>query len=556
MKIKHIFSMMVLALVGAACSDDEEQLPGFALDTQDLKMEAVGGTREVKVTVPGNWTATPSESWVQVSPAHGKYGETCIIKVDTTLLANEQRKAAVRFVTRDDAEARTLSIVQEGFKKALTLSETIVSLVNYADFGKRYFDVEVTSNVEFEVKIPEEATSWISYDKYKFTLDRGATPRKTTIRFNWEGNTDPQNREAKVLFVVKDEDMAHHDALLISQDRAPEITPDAKGDSLALVIIERKLNSIIGDQKWDKSEPMMNWSGVRLWEEKDRGCTPENMGRVRAVEFSMFYTKEGIPDEIRHLTALETLSFFSNGNEFMCSFDAGTAITELTNLKHLRIFAFGLATLPEEFKNLKNLETLDLSSNNFAEVPAVLTPENFPNLKHLNLSGNRKRYYGDDLTIANFPKEEWGGLYYSNGKFVNGRNILEQLFSWENLESLQLSQNILKGAIPAMNKYNMPKWTEKEVMANDTLKNAAEVLVGKPKVLPHCKVLKINGNYLRGEVPDWVIHHPWFMYWSPDMLIFNQQNGKDDDGNMPGFTNIPESYEYFYELYPLLKPEY
>lgn len=549
MKLKQIFGIIALVIGGASCSDDADEMSGFSLDTQDLKMEAVGGTREVKVTVSGNWTATPSETWVHVSPANGKSGETCIIKVDTTLIANEQREAAVRFVTNNDAETRSLSIVQEGFEKALTLSETSVSLENYADYGKRYFDVEVTSNVEFEVKVPEEATSWLSYDKYQFKLDRGATPRKTTIRFNWEGNTEMNNREAKVQFVVKEEDLVRHDALLISQDSSPEITQDAKGDSLALVIIERKLGSWT---PWDKSEAMINWANVRLWEEKDKGCTPENMGRVRAVEFSHFFTLEGIPDEIRHLKCLETLSLLDNGNEFLHAFDAGTAITELTNLKNLRIYAFGLVTLPEEFKNLKNLETLDLSGNNIAEVPAILTPENFPNLKHLSLNTNRKRYYGADLTIANFPKEEWGGLYFSNGK-----NILERLFSWEKLETLALSNNLLKGTIPAMNKWNMPKWTEEEVMANDTLKTAAKVLVGQPKVLPNCKSLKINLNYLRGAVPEWVINHPHFLDWGPDRLIFNQNDGKDDDGNMPGFTSgIPESYEYYYELYPLLKPEY
>ena len=46
------------------------------------------------------------------------------------------------------------------------------------------------------------------------------------------------------------------------------------------------------------------------------------------------------------------------------------------------------------------------------------------------------------------------------------------------------------------------------------------------------------------------------MYWNPDVSIFNQNNGMDDDGVMPGFTNVPKSYEYYYELYPLLKPEY
>ena len=555
MKAKYILSIMAL-LIGASCSDDNENTPGFTLDEKEIQMEAVGGTREVRVSVPGNWTATPSESWVQVSPTNGKSSEICVIKVDTTILANKQREAIINFKTRNDAETRSLKIVQAGFDKALTLSTTSVELENYADYGKRYFDVEVTSNVDFKVDIPQDAATWLSYDKYKFTLDCGARPRKTTIRFNWEGNTDATNREAKINFLVAEgnEDMVKHDTLLISQERAPEITPTREGDSLALVIIERKLNVAV---KWDKNESLMNWPQVKLWEEQDKGCTPGNLGRVRAVEFSQFITKEGIPDEIRYLTELETLSFFSNGNKFMYSFDTGTAITQLTKLKNLRIYSFGLTTLPPDFVNLKNLVTLDLSSNNFQEVPAILTPENFPNLRHLSLATNRRGHEIDLTGTARYPKEEWGGLYGSNNN--NNSNLsnpmLERLFKWENLESLVLSNNIIKGTLPKM-AYGVPKYTKEEVEANDTLKTAASVLVGKPKVLPHCKDLRIGLNYLHGDLPDWLLHHPYLMFWSPEISIFNQNRGKDDQGIMPGFSNVPTSFEYFYELYPILKPKY
>lgn len=555
MKAKYILSIMAL-LIGASCSDDNENTPGFTLDEKEIQMEAVGGTREVHVSVPGNWTATPSESWVQVSPTNGKSSEICVIKVDTTILANKQREAIINFKTRNDAETRSLKIVQAGFDKALTLSTTSVELENYADYGKRYFDVEVTSNVDFKVDIPQDAATWLSYDKYKFTLDCGARPRKTTIRFNWEGNTDATNREAKINFLVAEgnEDMVKHDALLISQERAPEITPTREGDSLALVIIERKLNVAV---KWDKNESLMNWPQVKLWKEQDKGCTPENLGRVRAVEFSQFITKEGIPDEIRYLTELETLSFFSNGNKFMYSFDTGTAITQLTKLKNLRIYSFGLTTLSPDFVNLKNLVTLDLSSNNFQEVPAILTPENFPNLRHLSLATNRRGHEIDLTGTARYPKEEWGGLYGSNNN--NNSNLsnpmLERLFKWENLESLVLSNNIIKGTLPKM-AYGVPKYTKEEVEANDTLKTAASVLVGKPKVLPHCKDLRIGLNYLHGDLPDWLLHHPYLMFWSPEISIFNQNRGKDDQGIMPGFSNVPTSFEYFYELYPILKPKY
>ncbi len=51
--------------------------------------------------------------------------------------------------------------------------------------------------------------------------------------------------------------------------------------------------------------------------------------------------------------------------------------------------------------------------------------------------------------------------------------MLERLFfKWENLESLVLSNNIIKGTLPKM-AYGVPKYTKEEVEANDTLKTAA-----------------------------------------------------------------------------------
>lgn len=352
-----------------------------------------------------------------------------------------------------------------------------------------------------------------------------------------------RQRTARISFKTQATDLMRHDAIAVSQDSAPEITPDRAGDSLALVVIERKLGVWV---PWNKSEPMSHWLGVSLWEETDKGCTPENEGRVRAVEFGQFHTKEGIPSEIKHLSCLETLSLYSNGNKFLYSFDGGTAITELSELKHLRIYSFGLTSLPAEFARLKNLETLDLSGNNFNEVPAVLTPQNFPKLKHLSLVNNKRSEY-EDLTLATRPKEEWGGLFH-------GANTLEHLFRWDNLESLLLSNNFIKGGLPKMDDY--PKYTQDEVMRNDTLRTAAAVLIGSPKVLPKCKDLRIGLNYLRGEIPQWVLIHPHLMRWTPEISIFRQQRAYDDDGILPGFTNIPKTFDYYWELYPLLKPEY
>lgn len=564
MKLKYTIGLMAL-LMGASCSDDDVISNSSVLDTNKLELEAVGGVREVRVAIPGKWTAQPGASWVQVSPANGRGEEVCTIKVDTTILANQNREAVVNFIAQDNKELYAVNITQKGYDKALTLSETTKELEDYADFGKRYFEVKVTSNVDFEIDIPEAARPWLSYDRtYKFNLDRGYTPRTTTIRFNWEGNTEKSAREALVNFKVKEEDLVKHDALSILQKRGPEITDDRKGDSLALVICERKLHVI---EEWNKSEALYNWHNVKLWEETDKGCTPENVGRVRSVQFKFCSFMEtggsyehpivAVPDEIKHLKHLETLSFYSNANPGRYYYTTGTAVTELVNLKNLQFYGWSLVSLPDELVNLKNLEVLNLGANCFHTLPAVLTPENFPKLKSLNLVANRRSLSDDLSEEVRLEKEYWGGFF---GEEVRNRNtdnpVLKRLCKWDNLEQLILSNNILQGKIPAFNTYadnDIPKYTQDDLDANpDTLGHATILVTNKiPKVLPKCKDLRIGLNYLNGKVPDWIMYHPYLPYWSPDTSIFGQHKWNDTFGSAAGFSNYPENYDYYYKYYPV-----
>ena len=82
-------------------------------------------------------------------------------------------------------------------------------------------------------------------------------------------------------------------------------------------------------------------------------------------------------------------------------------------------------------------------------------------------------------------------------------------------------------------------------------------LAGKPKVLPNAKFFAINLNLYTGKIPDWILYHPHLMEWAPEILVFNQDTELTDmEGRIPGFSNVPESPDYYYEAYPLKKPEY
>ena len=103
----------------------------------------------------------------------------------------------------------------------------------------------------------------------------------------------------------------------------------------------------------------------------------------------------GIPFEVKYLTAAEELEFYSNVNTFQLSLSTGPYICELSQLKRLTIGAYGLTELDENFTNLRNLEYLDLSSNNFEKIPDIINPTNFPKLHVLRMANNQRRLVYD-----------------------------------------------------------------------------------------------------------------------------------------------------------------
>ena len=550
-KFKYIalIAPFVLALV-VAC-EHENPSTEFSIGTPELTMGAEGGIETIRVNSDGPWIANATVPWITVSPANGYGSVECEVKVDTTLLSSDIRQGVVRF-TDEASKNVDLNVTQMGYENMIVLSTTEVNVPNYAKYGSRYFDITLTSNVPFSLNIPEDA-KWLNVADYDFTLDRGARPRSVKLRFNWDMNNRPQERVAEVTFTPADGiKVSRQDALKVIQAQADEIPDSREGDSLAIVGCCRSLGINLAQYEGEK---MDKWSFVALWDPLDEDFTEDKRGRVKYVRFSLLNTNDGVPYEVQFLTKLQTLSFFSNRNSFLKRFHSGEYISKLTQLKSLQLFSFGLVELDDDFANLKNLEYLDISSNNFNEFPRILTPENFPKLKYIDICANRNYGVGN-LNSPLKDRDDWGGLNRNDAG-----NFPTWLLKWENLEYLRLSNNFMQGEIPDMEDYEV-RWTEEEVAANDTLphgnNNPAHYnLVGKPKVLPNTKFLALNLNFFTGKIPEWILYHPNLMDWDPSILIFNQErNYLDSEGNLPGFSNTPETPDYYYEAYPLKKPEH
>ncbi len=573
MKIRnHIAtSLLAAAALLAACSTADESV-AFGTDTNSISIDAVGGTKKIKVSANENWVAISNVPWITVSPANGYKSTECSLNIDSAI-TNTVRNGVVRIVkTGNSAEYQEIRIEQKGFDYAITLDEPTVNIENYASLDKRYFDVKVRTNVDFDVKVPDDKTSWVKFDRYDVALDHGLRPREVTIRFNWGINSGDE-RSAEVSFVptsesnVTSEMLARNDKLTIEQSAAEPITPNSReGDSVALLSIARTLE--VWASSWESSgERMDNWDGVTLWEEGMEGYVDSLKGRVKAARFYMFSIKEGIPFEVKYLTAAEELEFYSNVNTFQLSLSTGPYICELSQLKRLTIGAYGLTELDENFTNLRNLEYLDLSSNNFEKIPDIINPTNFPKLHVLRMANNQRRLVYD---LSNNIATNFGGLYQHTKYDSNTGSFGEfpsWLFKWEpgevttsegeqtvtGLDTLILSVNYLQGPIPDFkDDESIPVYTE----APDSLKDAAgECILVKnriKRVMPQLRMLALNLNRMTGALPDWVLYHPALDWWDPFTLLFNQE-GKDEQGNLAGFSNEPANMDYYYQAYPKKK---
>lgn len=441
-------------------------------------------------------------------------------------------------------------------------------------------------------------------------LDRKARPRSVKFKFRWAMNVVPAVRVAKVHLVpVKAEDqLVDADGkpiddviLTVRQKAAPKIEDNRAGDSLSVIMINQKLGSIA---TFDSSDNMRNWSGVTLWEATDAFVKdhPEALGRVRSVKFSMFNLKSGetLPKEVGNLKYLESFSVAANENNQIREVKLGEEICSLKYLKNLTVQAYGLTQLPASFVKLgSSLETLNLVSNNFnklSDITNIVNEKNFPKLRNLILYAQRRT---DVVTnIASLGEMNASGVYvYNNypiglyGKVNAGtadRQALLKLLTWDKLNTLELSYCFLEGELPTdeemdaalkaagkATRYSKSDFsTNKKAYLDKLVGDTCKWLLSGwdnpvtckhkdgsvvyedvyplqvPRVLPNCRQLSLNLNFLTGAVPKWILYHPHLVEWTPSIMIFNQQpKGKNSDGAAVGFSNMTEdsfSFDYFY----------
>lgn len=646
---KLTWSLILCTGLFTACSDDDEPVgPGeIAVDKTEIAVGPEGGSELIEVTTPDSWVAQVAAPWVMVSPANGNGSMESKVNIDATL--EYQSRSTDLLYRTTSGKSQTVTITQLGYGKQIYLKEDVVEVESAADYDKRLVDFTITANVEciidkveyeFEtngVELTEaemaeaekEKTGWlmrrigkneIKLEDLKETvvtnqkdlgivLDEGSRPRTVKLNCRWNMNIVPWVRVAKIYLAAKNpEDQLVNDKgenidhviLTVKQKAAMKIEDNRAGDSLAIVLINEKVRSMY---PIETSENMRNWTGVTLWEETD-DVPEEFVGRVRSVAFSMVNIADGdvLPREVRYLKYLESFSIASNDNSQIRNVKMCDELCNLEYLKSLTVKAYGLQELPENFKNLKNLEVLDLSFNCFTSLDKLtqtINKTNFPKMRKLHLYGQRRNDVITDLEASSKDNYQYNGyplglhfkMHGSGPDDPKETNAFLQLLTWEELEALELSYCFMEGTLPtdkqmetALKAANKPlhyteadfsvdkkdyltklvgdtcRWLldEKEV----TRKNAdgtpiegatvkgTEVL----RVLPRARAFSLNLNFFTGELPNWILFHPHFVEWRPTALIFNQQEkGKNSDGEPVGFSNIDAdnyNFSYYYGAKP------
>lgn len=124
----------------------------FDVNTTTLNFGDKQETQTVSIETDGTWAATPSNSWIKVSPTSATGSSELAITVDENTNDNERSGSVT--VTMGDKSA-TINVVQKG--KYFTVDN---SLLTYTSKGGS-MEVTVTTNDQWNAKV-EEDSSWLS----------------------------------------------------------------------------------------------------------------------------------------------------------------------------------------------------------------------------------------------------------------------------------------------------------------------------------------------------------------------------------------------------------
>lgn len=505
----QVFLLICLGIVALfSCKDDDDVQPSFfgvSEEESEFVVPDCGDTYAVNLSADQEWYVESNAEWCMVSPANGNASTVCELRVDTSYLYKE-REAVITF--RSGSKASQVKVFQYGYEKIIKLDKEAVEVEDFVDYEKMFTELNVTSNVKYEVIPVDAAQKWVRVSVPEKKV--GSVPRPDKIRFDFDIYTQSDaDRVAEFTFRqtdAKEGEAPIEKTFTFRQKKSERIVPSRRGDSLALLAISRMMKCYT---QWDGSQPMIYWNNVKT-EEVDYKYVDGDFVRdttelrVVGVNFYIFNTDNSIPFQIRYLNQLKTLVFTGNENSYRKSIKLEDDVTYLDSLESLAFIGYGINSLPARMTNLKKLKELEMTGNPLQEFPMdIIETLDKDSLLYVSL-GNCRHY-------------EVGSNLFTNKKDSIGLRgeLPERLFQLKRVAYLHLSYNYFEGSIPAME--------------------------GVADVMPQLKALSLNLNYLSGMIPEWILKHKRLKCWNPYTMVFNQTyNGRDSKNRRVGFDNEPD----------------
>ena len=206
MKNMKYLILTAFAVISIATSCRQEMPVDFEVDASVIEVGPEGGVRTFCVNADENWTAISPAPWVTVSPSNGHGSVECKVMIDSALSVSP-RQTKIRIENQNTSERKEFVIKQGGFPYEIRVDKPQVDVESYASLEKRFFTVKVKSNMQFDITVEGENSDWLKYETPKLVLDREARPREIDVKFSWDVNFNPADRNVKIKFAPKDQQL-------------------------------------------------------------------------------------------------------------------------------------------------------------------------------------------------------------------------------------------------------------------------------------------------------------------------------------------------------------
>ena len=221
-KVKHILCISLILLVGVttlyACKSDDKELQGEpVLQVQkSIGFKKEGGEVAVPVKSNREWNASVTEGkeWLTARKASD---------TELTVSATSSPEKGVRegnITIANNALTAKLRVVQTGGDLIIEVAEES-RVIQVAGTGNDHLEVNLLSNTDYEVVIPEEAKDWITE---KEVPDTRADLASSTRIFSIASNPLTTERNATIKFVSKENTNIYDQSEIKQQKKSSDIS--------------------------------------------------------------------------------------------------------------------------------------------------------------------------------------------------------------------------------------------------------------------------------------------------------------------------------------------